>query len=44
MKKRKLNSKKPKYLPIEDKKDEQVEKKLISQKGKVKVYAVFKNQ
>tara|TARA_R100001443_G_scaffold113260_1_gene127689 strand:+ start:840 stop:977 length:138 start_codon:yes stop_codon:yes gene_type:complete len=42
MKKRKLNSKNPKYLPKEENKEEKVTKKLLSSKGKVRVYAVFK--
>jgi|TARA_R100001530_G_scaffold10639_6_gene10541 hypothetical protein len=42
MKKRKLNSKNPKYIPESDKKTEKTTKKLIASKGKVKVYAIFK--
>lgn len=42
MKKRKLNSKNPKYILESDKKKEKATKKLITNKGKVKVYAIFK--
>jgi hypothetical protein len=42
MKKRKLNSKNPKYFPQSEKKIEKATKKLIANKGKVKVYAIFK--
>ena len=42
MKKRKLNSKNPKYIPKSDKKIEKFTKKLIANKGKVTVYAIFK--
>tara|TARA_R100000988_G_C3906701_1_gene120023 strand:+ start:91 stop:222 length:132 start_codon:yes stop_codon:yes gene_type:complete len=43
MKKRKLNSKNPKYLPKEETKKESVRRELLAKKGKVKVYAVFKD-
>tara|TARA_B100000459_G_C8477037_1_gene156903 strand:- start:331 stop:462 length:132 start_codon:yes stop_codon:yes gene_type:complete len=43
MKKRKLNSKNPKYAPKEEKKIETIRRELIANKGKVKVYAVFKD-
>tara|TARA_R100001463_G_scaffold42546_5_gene89094 strand:- start:5158 stop:5307 length:150 start_codon:yes stop_codon:yes gene_type:complete len=47
MKKRKLNSKNPKYYPVEEKEIKET-KKLIAQipfgkKRSVKVYAVFKH-
>lgn len=42
MKKRKLNSTNPKYMKeTADKKPVVKEKKLISNKGKIKAYAIF---
>ena len=43
MKKRKLNSKNPKYWKKESVENKPIiERKLITQKGKTKIYAVFK--
>ena len=41
MKKRKLNSKNPKYLPKEKKNKHQGDKILINDTGKAKIYAVY---
>jgi len=42
MKKRKLNSKNPKYLPAEDTKKDQVKRVFIREVKGVKIYSIFK--
>jgi len=45
MKKRKLNSKNPKYWKKESVEDKPIiEKRLINEKGRVKIYAVFERE